>query len=131
MFKTPEEYQQHAEEVQKAVDGRNDLVWMAMQYQCKSCHGIEWVYVGVGVEGPPSLRDRRLWIASPMQGPSCLKCKGDTLHVHWSQDKTFLPQDPPEGSRYFRVPPVWTEDHMRRYSSIVFSGDIVVAPLRH
>lgn len=122
------DYKEHADKVQRAVAGRHDLVWAAFQYGCERCRVIEWIYMGVGVEGPPELRNEGNYIASPMQGPACQWCGGETSHINWHRDQEFPPKPVPSGQRYFAVPPAWTEEHMSRYSSVVFSGDTKRAP---
>lgn len=125
---TEEEKKERAEAIQKAVDGRNDLVWLAMQYQCEKCHRGEYIYCGVGVEGPEELRKKGLFIASPLMGPRCRFCGGETSHIDWFLDENFAPRDPGPGIRYFRVPLKWTEENMQYFESICFAGDTVTMP---
>lgn len=112
-------------ELNKLIDGRNDMVWMSMQYRCNriGCRVVETVYCGVGVEGPESLRDRNAWMASPFI-IQCAVCKGEANHINWQSDKTFLPIDAPK-CRYFRVPRQFNDWQILNLRSIVFVGDLV------
>lgn len=118
----------HARKVQAAVVGQNDIIWRVFIYQCETCGACEDVGLGYGVEGPPPLRDKGTYIASPfMIGCDCggLKCHARTLSIQ-------PPGRPPiPGMRYFKVPDRWTEEHMRHYMSSSFSGDFATAPGKH
>ena len=125
---------ERATAIEDAVNGRNDLVWLAMQYRCVRCGAIEWICCGVGIEGPPELRQRGLYIASPFMGPACIAtasitalrpCGGETIHVDWNQDKTFMPRPPPIGARYFRIPP--TGINRQYYETSAFAGEMAIA----
>lgn len=122
----------YLDKIQRAVDGRNDMVWAAFQYQCERCGNIEWIYLGVGVEGPPELRDRAGYIPSPLMGPLCLLCKGKgaTKHVRWREDKTFPPIDATDGVRYYRFPRKINEETIRFFDSSCFCGEMAIAPRR-
>lgn len=112
------------EDVQKAIDGRNDMIWLAMQYQCKKCGYREWIGAGVGVEGPAEFREKDIgWIPSPMMGMRCIACGGETHHVLWREDAIFPPIDAPKGMRYFRFPRVISEEMIRNFGSILFCGE--------
>lgn len=123
------------EELQRAVDGRNDMVWASYQYGCRKCGHIEWIYLGVGVEvgiNEKPLKNEKgegIWIPSPFGGPRCEKCQGETTHIRWKEDRRFLPIDAPAGVRYFKVPNKIEEIHIRSYDSSAFCGDIVRAPI--
>lgn len=119
---------EHAEEILKAVDGRQDLVHAAYQYECQRCRSGSWIFLGVGVEGPGVLRETNLYIPSPFMGPRCSSCGGDTMHVRWREDRHFPPVDPQPGARYFRVPKSWTPETLANLGSVVFAGEIVEAP---
>lgn len=84
-------------------------------------------YLGVGVEGPPELRERNAFIPCPFVAGSCPKCGLPMSHVRWNEDETF--EEPygtaPAGIRYFRVP---DESLQRRNAEQGYSGAELVQP---
>lgn len=113
---------EHADAILRAVDGRNDMVHAAFQYQCRACHRVEWIYLGVGVEGPEKLREKMLYIASPFMGPNCLMCGGETSHVAMREDKYFEPIDAQTGYRYYRFPRAGVD--MKYFQSSCYCGEL-------
>ena len=114
--------EKQAKDIEQAVAGRNYLVHAMYLYGCSKCKHIEPIYLGVGVEGPPELLEKGLYIASPFGGPKCEDCGGDTSHVLWGQDKHFKPQSPPSGARCFVIPESGID--MRYFQSVAFSGKL-------
>lgn len=110
-----------AEAVVQYVAGRHDLVHAAYLYGCRACRRSEFIYLGVGVEGPD--RDVGAWIASPFMGPACPKCGSETQHIAWHLDVHFrTPIEPPYGARYFRVPDRGPDPE--RFNTSFFCGEI-------
>jgi hypothetical protein len=73
------------------------LGWGTMTYRCDAC-GFKWeVWLSLGVEGPPSLRDNGLYVASPFTLSSCpawpnmTRCSGSMAHVNFRGDREFPP----------------------------------------
>jgi hypothetical protein len=107
----------HVALVREAVTA---LGWGTMAYRCDSC-GFEWdIWLTLGVEGPPSLRDHDLYVASPFTLSSCPawpvkpgataderatfahlgRCEGRMSHVRFADDRQFgelrlIPDDAP------------------------------------
>lgn len=123
---TPAEVRAYLDKVQKAIDGRNEMIWAKYQYRCRRCYAIEWIGLGVGVEGPFDVRTKTGWIASPMGGMRCAKCGYRTTHVNWEGDRHFPPVDAPLGMRYFQFPRVISEEMIRNFNSIMFCGNDAV-----
>lgn len=97
------------------------LCWGTMAYRCDAC-GFEWdVWLGLGVEGPPAIRDYGLYAASPFTVGSCPawpvnpnasaeekatfrhlgKCDGGMTHVRFGDDREFAPMLPPDDAPRF------------------------------
>lgn len=92
---------------EKAV---GSLAWSTMTYRCEKC-GFEWeVYLGLGVEGPPELKDRGLALPVPFVIGRCPAwtpkdgvakpdlsnleaCEGEMTHVEWSRDRKLNPPE--------------------------------------
>ncbi len=85
------------------------LVWGSMFYRCNAC-SFEWeVFLAFGVEGPSTLRETGLYVASPFVVGSCPawpikadateeeraqlrhmgRCEGRMSHVDWKRDREF------------------------------------------
>lgn len=97
------------------------LGWGTMTYACEAC-GFEWrVWLGLGVEGPPSLREVGLYVACPFVVGRCpawpvkpgatdedrarfahlTRCDGQMSHVRFAQDETFAPRLMPDDAPRF------------------------------
>ena len=69
------------------------------------CGTTEWIWLGVGVEGPPDLKISRQYIPAPFIVGPCRTCGRSLQHIRWSEDKVFSAlAAAPSGTRYFRVP---------------------------
>jgi hypothetical protein len=87
------------------------LGWGTMAYRCEAC-GFEWdIWLALGVEGPPSLREHGLYVASPFTLSRCpawpfkpdvpdgapfsydhlTQCDGRMSHVRFQDDREFSP----------------------------------------
>jgi hypothetical protein len=87
-----------------------DLCWGSMQYRCKSCK-YEWaVWMALGVEGPDTLKECRLYVPSPFiitcpTWPNMEPCRGEMSHVDWGSDCIFYaPKVPPDDVPRFVLP---------------------------
>ena len=101
------------------------LGWGTMTYACDTC-GFEWsVWLSLGVEGPPALRDAGLYLASPMWAGACpawpikpdatpeeraqlrhmAKCDGRMGHVRFREDREFAAKLIPDDAPRFIVGP--------------------------
>lgn len=109
------------DEINEAVDGRNDMIHAIYQYQCERCRAIELIGLGCGVEGPRKGATERAYIASPF-GCKCLRCGGDQMHIRWKEDAHFPLRDAAPQGRYFRVPKDGPNPDY--YQSSVFAGDM-------
>lgn len=69
-----------------------------------SCGWSHHVLLGVGVEGPPELKEAGYTIPCPFYCGTCPSCGGSLAHVAWKQDQHFDPQPRPDGQAYFIVP---------------------------
>jgi hypothetical protein len=99
------------------------LGWGTMTYACDEC-GFEWeVWLALGVEGPPPLRDAGLYVPSPFSAGRCpawpLKpgataedratfthlaaCDGRMTHVRWGDDREFDPALTPDDAPRFVI----------------------------
>lgn len=109
------------EEINKAVDGRHDMIHAIYMYKCRRCQSIELIGLGCGVEGPRQGATERAWIPSPF-GCNCLRCGGEAAHFAWKNDAHFALRDAPKVGRYFRVPKSGPDPE--RYQTSVFAGDM-------
>jgi hypothetical protein len=108
----------HVTRVREAVA---TLGWGTMAYRCEDC-GFEWdIWLSLGVEGPPSLRESGLYAASPFTLSSCpawpvnpaateaeramflhLKpCASRMSHVRFDDDRVFAPSPIPDACPRF------------------------------
>lgn len=107
------------------------LGWGTMTYACERCK-FEWeVWLSLGVEGPPALREHGLYIASPFMLGSCPArpirpdadeneraqfrhlgaCEGHMSHVRFDEDREFEPKLIPDDAPRFVLPhTVWRPD---------------------
>lgn len=128
------EYARHYRRVRKAIPPRRRRkVWCSMVYRCagpkedvgekvrqmedadskeeamkvleeSGCGFERRVFLGVGCEGPPELREANLVIPVPMYAGICPRCGSSLQHVRWNEDEAFEEKDPPEDAAYFVVP---------------------------
>lgn len=89
----------HARAIEQAVAGREDLVWLAMKYRCRRCGEVEWVYCGVGVEGPPDLRAQYLVIPSRRQLWGVDADRREFGEHHWNEPRRWNRRAEREGRR--------------------------------
>lgn len=104
------------------------LGWGTMIYSCEHC-GFEWrVWLSLGVEGPPTLRDAELFVPAPFGGIRCpawpiksgataeerarfqhmTACTGSMSHVRFAADEEFEPRLIPDDAPRF-VLDAWYE----------------------
>lgn len=128
------EYARNYRKVRKAVSpARRRRVWGSMVYRCQGskqesmerfreasasgsaeeaakaleesgCGFEHRIYLGIGCEGPPELKESKTWIPVPMNAGVCPDCGGGMMHVRWGEDEEFAEKDPPEGAALFIVP---------------------------
>ena len=86
------------------------LGWGTMTYACDTC-SFEWeIWLALGVEGPPALREASLYIAAPVMLGSCpawpdmTTCPGGMKHVRWNDDREFPPTLIPDDAPRFVLP---------------------------
>jgi hypothetical protein len=93
--------------------GYRDLAWSKMTYACIGKPGSRVaceptfehaVWLGVGVEGPQALRDRKLFIPCPFICGKCPACGGSLSHVRWQEDAVFEPTTIPGSVARFTLP---------------------------
>lgn len=102
----------HLQAVATAVDR---LCWGSMAYRCDIC-GFEWeVWMALGVEGPPHLRNQGLYVATPFMAGRCpawpiasaeemVSCGGGMRHVRFDGDRQFEPCVAPDDVPRFVLP---------------------------
>jgi hypothetical protein len=98
----------------------SQMCWGAMNYRCEVC-GFEWeVWLGLGVEGPPGLREAGLYVpcaftvgcpAWPLKPDATVEeikqlrnmgpCSGSMAHTDWQRDRHFEPMLPPDDAPRF------------------------------
>lgn len=86
------------------------LSWGTMTYRCEQC-AFEWeVWLSLGVEGPPALRDAGAFVASPFTlsrcpaWPGMQSCPGQMSHVRFADDREFEPTLIPDDAPRFVLP---------------------------
>ena len=86
------------------------LGWRTMNYKCEKC-GFEWaVYLTLGCEGPPELKEKGLALAVPFVAGRCPSwpgmktCDGSMQHVRFADDQTFFPRLIPDDAPRFVLP---------------------------
>lgn len=85
------------------------LGWGTMLYACEAC-GFEWeVWLSLGVEGPPALREESLYVAAPFMvrcpaWPNMTPCPGKMPHVRWADDREFEARPIPDDAPRFVLP---------------------------
>lgn len=62
------------------------------------------VYLGIGCEGPPALKEAGLFLPVPMYAGVCENCGGGLMHVRWGEDEEFAEKDAPPDAALFIVP---------------------------
>lgn len=101
------------------------LGWATMTYQCEACR-FEWeIWMALGVEGPPALREAGLYVPAPFTLGSCpawpvkidatpeerarfqhvTRCDGSMSHVRWREDREFAPTLIPDDAPRFVLDP--------------------------
>lgn len=122
------EYARNYRKVRKAVSpARRRRVYASMVYRCQGkrfreasasgsaeeaakaleesgCGFEHRIYLGIGCEGPPALKEAGTWIPVPMHAGVCQNCGGGMIHVRWNEDEEFGEKDAPEGAALFIVP---------------------------
>ena len=136
---TLKNYEQAREAVRVYGRGDRALCWGSMIYACRGlghphppegCGHEERYWLGVGVEGPPTIRARVLlegfkaskvgYIPCPFYAGRCPNCGGNMAHVSWDVDEAWIePILAPPSVRYFRVP---DEEKERRYRDQGYGG---------
>lgn len=92
----------HLASIRKAAGARAGLIWLTMLYRCDGCGQQSRVAAEVGVEGPPDLRERGSFVASPYSF-RCGACQGLVSHVEFGKDEEFEPR-PRRGEWCFALP---------------------------
>lgn len=90
------EYDQdaHGKVVRKAVGNFRDMVWGSMVYSCTArCDYEHRILLGVGVEGPPALKEAGYTIPSPFICGRCPRCGGLMQHDRWDEDEEGEPRE--------------------------------------
>jgi hypothetical protein len=101
------------------------LGWGTMNYRCEDCAYEVRVWLSLGVEGPPTLRQANLYLACPF-AIRCFACagkpaesttpppfdkqplNGQMLHVNFARDDEFVPRMIPDDAPRFVLPAaVW------------------------
>lgn len=114
----------------------SQLGWGTMPYQCERCGYEAEVWLSLGVEGPPSLKGKGLYVPAPfttrcMAWPlkadateeeratmrDMTSCDGLMRHIDWNRDRRFEPRLVPDGAPRFVLDDwydsarlLWTED---------------------
>lgn len=97
------------------VVGENrDLAWGTMIYACKGetrgnpgCGWEHRVWLGIGVEGPPTLREVSATVPSPFFCGRCPRCGLGLAHDRWREDEEFdAPRPFPDDVARFIVPTI-------------------------
>lgn len=85
------------------------LGWGSMRYRCSAC-GFEWdIWLALGVEGPPELREAGLYLASPFTigwcpaWPQMQTCDGRMSHIDFHADTAFPPLLIPDDAPRFVI----------------------------
>lgn len=90
-----------------------ELCWATMVYACvgenpsPQTSGCGWehrVWLGVGVEGPPEVKERKEFIPCPFYCGRCPQCGARLAHERWNEDEEFEPRPFPPGVSKFVVP---------------------------
>lgn len=81
---------EHLDNIRAALGDRAGKVWLRMRYRCQGCSAEHWVAAECGVEGPPDLRERSLFVASPFTF-RCV-CGGRVQHIALRDDQEFEPE---------------------------------------
>jgi hypothetical protein len=87
-----------------------DLCHAAFRYKCKDCGFDWWVWMGLGIEGPGDLHQKRLALPCPFiiqcpAWPDMKPCRGEMNHVDWDEDQRFTaPVLPPDDVPRFILP---------------------------
>lgn len=108
------------------------LAWGTMIYACQGkrvpvttmgalpCGFEHRVWLGLGVEGPPALKGRGLWVPAPFYCGRCPNCTGAVAHVRWHEDEEWEEPRPFERSvPRFLVP---SRGKARRYARDNYGG---------
>lgn len=92
------------------------LAWGNMAYVCNACSVEVRVWLGLGCEGPPGLREHGLYVPVPF-GIACqcwvgsdplagVRCDGTMMHQEWNRDQEFMPRLPPDDAPRFVLDPL-------------------------
>lgn len=121
------------------------LGWGTMTYACETC-GFEWkVWLTLGVEGPPSLREHDLYVPAPFTLSSCPAwpvnpdatederaglrhmhaCTGRMSHVRFREDEEFAPRLIPDDAPRFVL------DGWADHGAIVMPTPALIRARRH
>lgn len=83
----PEGYWEKRGGVPEIVDGM-----FPAQLGVVACGYEHKIWLGVGVEGPPSIRALDCCVPSPFYCGKCPQCGGEMVHVRWREDEEFKPR---------------------------------------
>lgn len=77
-------------------------LWGDMLYGCAGCGWSARIGLGAGVEGPPVLREKSIFVPAPFT-ITCPGCSGTASHRNWVDDQDFGKLRAPDNNQAFFI----------------------------